>query len=153
MSTYCNIKKEFCSKNSTQAILQSNNTSLIISLMFISPWIALVLFKPFHVVLKCIFSMQHIFEGNHQQKNFFPKWYLKCSKKTRIFFFNDPNFSMCVGKMWSILSIHGLGVWGCELIIWLLALLARGLSVQGVFESPQHGITTKYVWMSQPGTN
>ena len=30
-----------------------------------------------------------------------------------------------------------------ELIIWLLALLARGLSVQGVFESPQHGIDDK----------
>ena len=33
---------------------------------------------------------------------------------------------------------------GCELIIWLLELLPRGLSVQGVFESPQHEIRTKY---------
>ena len=66
-------------------------------------------------------------------------------------------FSMCVGKMWSILSIHGLGVYGdveLELIIWLLALLARGLAVQGVFESPQHGIDDKIrmTTMNEPST-
>ena len=64
---------------------------------------------------------------------------------------------MCVGKMWSILSIHGLGVYGdveLELIIWLLALLARGLAVQGVFESPQHGIDDKIrmTTMNEPST-
>lgn len=43
-------------------------------------------------------------------------------------------------------------VWGCELIIWLLAILPRGLSVQGVFESPQHEITTKYEFQISQST-
>lgn len=92
MSTYCNIKKEFCSKNSTQAILQSNNTSLIISLMFISPWIALVLFKPFHVVLKCIFSMQHIFWRQSSAKEFLSQMVLEMLEKNPNIFFQWPKF-------------------------------------------------------------
>ena len=92
MSTYCNIKKEFCSKNSTQAILQSNNTSLIISLMFISPWIALVLFKPFHVVLKCIFFHAAHFWRQSSAKEFLSQMVLEMLEKNPNIFFQWPKF-------------------------------------------------------------